>query len=222
MKAVIENGPVFTTLTINLANGESVKAEPGAMISMSSNIKLESKTSGKGIFGAIKAAVGGESLFTSIYTAEGSDGEVIFAPGVPGDVIEFEMTGQTLYAQSGAYMAGSPDLELSTKGSLRAMMSGEGLFLQKITGSGKVFLNSYGAVYMKDLKAGEHYIVDTGHMVAFEESASYTVKKAAKGLFSTLASGEGLVADFVGPGKVWIQTRNLSSFASALQPFFSK
>jgi len=129
------------------------------------------------------------------------------------------LSGGTLYAQSGAYLAGSPDLELSTKGSLKALISGEGLFLSKITGSGDVFLSSFGAVILKQLAPGEKYIVDTGHVVAFDESVSYTIKKAAKGLFSTFASGEGFVSEFSGPGRLWIQTRNLSPFASMLARF---
>jgi uncharacterized protein (TIGR00266 family) len=218
MEFNIENGPVFTTLRLTFAQGETFKAEAGAMVSMSPSIKLEAKTQAKGIFGNIKAMVGGEGLFASLFTAE-APGEVILAPAGPGDIVRLDLNNQTLYTQSGAYLAGSPGLELSTKGSMKALLSGEGLFLSKISGSGTVFFNSYGSVLVKELAAGEKYIVDTGHMVAFEESVTYTVKKAAKGLFSTLASGEGLVAEFTGPGRVWIQTRNLSALAAILQQF---
>lgn len=218
MEFNIENGPVFTTLRLTFAQGETFKAEAGAMVSMSTTIKLEAKTQAKGIFGNIKAMVGGESLFASLFTAEGA-GEVILAPAGPGDIVRLDLSGQTIYTQSGAYLAGSPTLELGTKGSMKALLSGEGLFLSKISGSGTVFFNSYGSVIVKELAAGEKYVVDTGHMVAFEESVNYTVKKASKGLFSTLASGEGLVAEFTGPGKVWIQTRNLSALAAILQQF---
>ena len=212
----IENRPVFTSLKITLSQGESFKAEAGAMVSMSPTIQLQAKSSGKGFFGAIKAAAGGESLFASLYTAEDGEGELILAPATPGDIVQFDISGNTIMAQSGAYLAGSPDLELSTQGSFKALLSGEGLFLQKITGTGSLFLSSYGAVYQRDLMKGEQYIVDNGHIIAFEESVQYTLKKVAKGLFSTLASGEGLVCNFSGPGKIWVQSRNLSGFASLL------
>ena len=218
----IENSPVFTTLTVSLQVGESFKAEAGAMVSMSPSIELKSKKQGKGLGGMLKAAVGGEGLFSSVFTAESGAGEVVLAPSSPGDIIGFDMSGNTILAQSGAYLAGTEGMELSTQGSFKAMISGEGLFLQKITGNGKVFLNSYGAVYVKELSAGEHYILDTGHLVAYEDSASYTLKKAAKGLFSTLASGEGLVCDFTGPGKLWMQTRNLKGFASLIANLMPK
>jgi len=222
MEFKIEHQPVFTSLTVELQSGEVFKAEAGAMVSMSPTIEIQSKKQGKGLGGMLKAAVGGEGLFATQFTASGGAGEVVLAPPTPGDIIGFDMTGNTLLAQSGAYLAGSDELELSTQGSLKAMVSGEGLFLQKISGNGKVYLNSFGAVFIRELSEGEHYILDTGHLVAYEDSASYTLKKAAKGLFSTLASGEGMVCDFTGPGKIWVQTRNLKGFAGLLAKLMPK
>lgn len=218
----IEQAPAFTILRINMQKGEQFRAEAGAMIAMSPTIKLEAKKTGKGIFGSVKAAVGGESFFASLFTAEAGDGELLLAPATIGDVMQMQMTGNTLFAQNGAYLAGSADLDLSTKGSMKAMVSGEGLFLQKIQGSGVVFLNSYGGIIEKTLVQGESYVVDTGHIVAFEEAVEYKIKKAAKGLFSTFASGEGLVCEFYGPGKIWLQTRNLPAFAAMISRFIGK
>lgn len=216
MEYKIENQPVFTTLKFQLSQGEVVRAESGAMVSMSPTLELKAKKQGKGIGGMFKAAMGGEGIFVSEYTATGGAGELILAPATIGDIISFDLKGQTIYAQSGAYIASFGDLELSTKGSFKAMFSGEGLFLQKITGNGTVFLSSYGAIFEKSISAGDTYIVDAGHMVAFEENVTYTIKKAAKGLFSTLASGEGLVCNFTGQGKLWVQNRNLKGFAATL------
>ncbi len=218
----IEHRPVFTIIRINLKQGEQFRAEAGAMVSMSPTLKLQAKGAGKGVFGTLKAAVGGESLFATLFTAETGDGELVLAPSVLGDVLKMELTGNTIYAEGGAYLAGSPGLDLSTKGSLKAMISGEGLFLQKISGTGIVFLNSFGAVFEKTLAPGEVYIVDTNHIVAFEETIQYKIKKAAKGLFSTLASGEGLVCEYTGPGKMWVQTRALSSLAAAIGRFLTR
>jgi uncharacterized protein (TIGR00266 family) len=216
MNTRMENRPVFTTLTVTLDAGESFRAEGGAMVSMSTTVELQSKATSKGFGGLLKSAVGGEGLFASEFTASGGPGEVVLAPPTPGDIIEFNLAGQTLFAQSGAYLAGTNGLELGTKGSLKSMLSGEGIFLQTISGTGTVWLSCYGSVYERTLAPGEAYTVDTGHMLAFEETMSYTVKKAAKGLFSTFASGEGLVARFEGPGTLYIQSRNLSGFAALL------
>jgi uncharacterized protein (TIGR00266 family) len=218
----IEHGPVFTIIRINLRQGEQFRAEAGAMVSMSPTLKLQAKSAGKGLMGTFKAAVGGESFFATLFTAETGHGELVLAPGVLGDVLKMELSGNTIYAEGGAYLAGSPGLDLSTKGSFKAMISGEGLFLQKISGTGIVFLNSFGAVFEKILAPGEVYIVDTNHIVAFEESVRYKVKKAAKGIFSTLASGEGLVCEYTGPGKMWVQTRAISAFAKSIGKFITK
>jgi uncharacterized protein (TIGR00266 family) len=220
MKHSIEHGPVFSVLRIALDAGEGVRAEGGAMIAMSTTVELKAKTSGKGVFGAIGAMVGGESLFASEYHATAAGDEVVLAPATPGDIVHIPLKGAVIYAQSGAYLAGSLGLTLTTQGSLRALVSGEGLFLQKISGEGDLWLASYGAIMVKQLGVGEEYKVDTGNMVAFEESVTYTINKAARGIFSSLASGEGLVCKFRGPGKVWIQTRSLAGLAQQLKPFF--
>jgi len=222
MEYVIEHGPVFTIIRLKLRQGEQFRAEAGAMVSMTPTLKLEAKGAGKGLMGTLKAAVGGESLFATLFTAEGGDGELVLAPSTMGGILKMELSGNTIYAEGGAYLAGSPGLDLSTKGSFKAMISGEGLFLQKISGNGIVFLSSYGAVFEKILSPGETYIVDTNHIVCFEETVQYKLKKASKGLFSTLASGEGLVCEYTGPGKIWMQTRAISSLAQSIAKYISK
>lgn len=218
MEFKIENRPVFTSMRVLMKAGEQFKAEAGAMVAMSPGIELEAKTTGKGLMGTLGAMMGGEKMFGSLFTAK-QDGELILAPGVPGDIIHHELKGNSLYAQSGAYLAGTPSLEISTKLSGKAMISREGLFLTKITGTGVVFLNSYGAVYERELAPGERFIVDTGHIVAFEENVQFTWQQAGKGLFSSFASGEMMVCEYVGPGKIWLQTRNLGPFANAIAKF---
>ncbi len=219
MEFIIEHEPVFSTLKVIMQKGESFRAEAGAMISMSSTLNLEAKTAGKGLMGTLKAAVGGESFFASLITCREDEGEIILAPSTPGDILMIEMNQSSVFAQAGAYLAGDPDLEISTKGSFKAFISGEGLFLQTIRGRGKLFLQSYGAIMKRELAAGQSYTVDTGHIVAFEETVSYRIKKASKGIFSSIASGEGLVCEYTGPGKIWIQTRDLGLLAKLIARF---
>jgi len=221
MKHSIQNGPVFTTLTLQLEAGDRFKAEAGAMVAMSPGIELQAKASGKGLLGTIAAAVGGEALFGSLFTAREA-GEVVLAPSIPGDILYLKRLGGNLLAQGGSYLAGSEELSLSTQGSLRAMVGGEGLFLSKISGAGDLFLTAYGAVMERSLKDGEVYLVDSGHLVAFEESVTYGLRMASKGLFSSLASGEGLIVECRGPGRLWIQTRNLRALAGVLSPLLGR
>lgn len=221
MKYTIEHAPVYATLKIELEQGEQFRAEAGAMISMSPTVELAATSSGKGIMGTLKAAVGGESIFATMFTAAYGDGEVILAPSAPGDIVQVALRDETWLAQRGAYLAGDPSLVLGVQGSIKAFVSGEGLFLSKISGTGELFLSSFGAIYYRDLAIGERYVVDTGHVVAFPSSVTYTIRKAARGIFSSLASGEGLVCEFMGPGRIYMQTRNVRPLANLLQPFMA-
>ena len=209
--------PSYSLLKIKMNGGEEISAEAGAMVSMSSGIEMETTARG-GLFGSLKRSVlGGESFFINKFKAN-DPGEVTFAPTLPGDIYAVELSSQTIYAQSGAFIASSPGIEIDTKwGGAKTFFSKEGFFLLKISGTGSVFLSSYGALHEIELAAGEKYIVDTGHMVAFDESVNYDVKRVG-GLKSTLFSGEGLVCELTGPGKIMIQTRSEDAFLSWLIP----
>lgn len=210
----------FALAVVNLAANQSISAEAGAMVSMSANVDLQSQMKG-GVFGALKRAVGGESAFVSTFTAQGGPGEVTFAPGAPGDIAGLEVTNQTFMVQSSSYLAGDTSLEVDTKfGGAKSFFGGEGLFVLKISGSGLLLVSSFGAIHRKTLAPGERYVIDTGHLVAWEGHMQYNLRKAASGFFKSFLSGEGLVAEFSGPGEVLIQTRNLAAFAGQLRPFF--
>jgi len=217
----IKHQGAFALAVINLQPEQSISAEAGAMVSMSANVDLHSELKG-GVFGALKRAVGGESAFVSTFTARGGAGEVTFAPGAPGDVAGIEMNNQTFMVQSSSYLAGDTSLQVDTKfGGAKSWLGGEGLFLLQINGTGLLLVSSFGAIHRKTLRSGEQYVVDTGHLVAWEGQMQYNLRKAAKGgFFKSFLSGEGLVAEFSGPGEIIIQTRNLRAFAGLLKPFF--
>jgi uncharacterized protein (TIGR00266 family) len=174
-----------------------------------------------GLMGAIKRAAGGESAFVSTFTARGGAGEVTLAPGTPGDIAAIEMNNQMFFVQSSSYLAGDASLIVDTKwGGAKTFFGGEGLFVLQVSGAGLLLLSSFGAIHRKTLQVGERYVVDTGHLVAWEGTTQYTLRKAAAGFFRSMMSGEGVVAEFTGPGELLIQTRNLQAFAGLLKPFF--
>lgn len=217
----IEYQGAFALAVVNLQAEQAISAEAGAMVSMSSNVDLHSELKG-GVFGALKRAVGGESAFVSTFTAKGGPGEVTFAPGAPGDVAGIEMQNQTFMVQSSSYLAGDTSLQVDTKfGGAKSFFGGEGLFVLQVSGVGLLLVSSFGAIHRKTLRQGELYVVDTGHLVAWEGHMQYNLRKAAKsGFFRSFLSGEGMVAEFNGPGEILIQTRNLAAFAGLLKPFF--
>lgn len=219
-KYEILHQPSFSLAAIQLQAEQSIQAEAGAMVSMSANIELQSQMKG-GLFGAIKRAAGGESAFVSTFTARGGPGEVTFAPGAPGDIAAIELSNQSFFVQSSSYLAGDAGLTVDTKwGGAKSFFGGEGLFVMLVQGSGLLLVSSFGAIHRKRLQPGERYVVDTGHLVAWEGTTQYTLRKAAAGFFRSMMSGEGIVAEFVGPGELLIQTRNLAALAGLLRPFF--
>lgn len=216
----VEHAGSFALAIVTLQAEQSISAEAGAMVSMSGNVELQSEMKG-GVFGALKRAVGGESAFVSTFTARGGAGEVTLAPGAPGDVVGIEMNNQVFKVQSSSYLAGDTGLQVDTKwGGAKSFFGGEGLFVLQVSGTGLLLVSSFGAIHRKTLRPGETYVVDSGHLVAWEGSMQYQLRKATKSFFRSMLSGEGVVAEFQGPGEILIQTRNLAAFAGLLKPFF--
>jgi uncharacterized protein (TIGR00266 family) len=129
-----------------------------------------------------------------------------------------ELTGVSLLVQSGAYVASSDEVQVDTTfGGARTFFASEGLFLLRCAGQGTLILSSYGAIHEMQLAPGQRMTVDTGHLVAFDEGIGLNVR-AVGGLKSTLFSGEGLVVDLTGPGRVLMQTRSTDAFLTWLMP----
>jgi len=217
----VVGGNAFAAARVELEVGQAIKAEAGAMVSMSGNVDLQSQLQG-GVMGALKRMVTRESLFVSTYTALGGPGEVILAPAVPGDLVAVDLAGRSLLVQSSSWLASQPGVALDSEfAGFRGLFSGEGLFFIRLSGAGLALLSSFGAIVRRPLPAGTRYVVDTGHVVAFDARIPYQVRKASKrGWVRSLLSGEALVLEFTGPGDVWLQTRNLRSLAGALFPLF--
>ena len=221
MQHEILHKPSYSLAVLNMRRGENIQAEAGAMVSMSSTIRVETQARG-GLFGSLaRSFLTNESFFINTFHAD-DDGEVTLAPALPGDVEHLDMRNQTLLVTSGSYMASTEGLNVDTKwGGAKSFFSSEGLFLLRVQGTGDLFLSSYGAIVTKELRHGETYTVDTGHMVAFDESVGYSVGRVG-GLKSTLFSGEGLVVNLEGPGRILMQSRSADSLLSWLIPNLPK
>jgi len=218
----ISQRPDFAMLAVNLPQGQKVFAEPSAMASMTPTVTLKAGLKG-GLGKTLGRALGGESLIINTFEAAEGPGEVLFAPGSAGDVAHYRLNGNTLYLQRGAFMVHSDGVELTGKWQgAKGFFSGEGLVLLKASGNGDIFFNSYGAILEVDVT--DQYIVDTGYIVAFEDTLQYNVSilpgLRAGGKIKTLFfGGEGLVCNFSGQGRVWIQTRHVHPFLSWINPY---
>ena len=222
MRTTIEFDPSYALLTVDLDPGESIKAEPEAMVAQQ-GVQMKTGSGGGGIFGGFRRMLGGESFFINTFTAEGSGGQVCLAPSTPGDIGSFSLQpGQNLFIQGNSFLACTDNVRTDSQfQGLRGMFSGESIFFLRAfleAGTGEVFYNSYGAIKQLPVEPGKELVVDTGHLVAFSDDVEYSIGKVG-GLRSLLAGGEGLVMKFRGHGHVWIQTRNLASLVEKIVPF---
>lgn len=217
MQVNITSAPDYAMAEVALAANEKIVVEAGSMAAMSSNLTMETKARG-GVLSSLKrAALGGESFFINTYTATGGPGLIFISPGPPGDLRHLQLTGGDFYIQSSAFVASSPGLTLDTKwGGAKTFFGGEGLFILKATGQGDLIFNSFGAIH--EVQVDGRYTVDTGHIVAFEPTLSFNVRKVG-GLKSLFLSGEGLVCDFTGKGKLYLQTRKPAGFVHWLAAY---
>lgn len=221
MKIEITMGPGSSVAKVTLEPKEDFTSEGGAMIAMSSDVDIETNTYKKNGSGSImkglKRMFSGESFFVNHFTAGSNGGEVYLAQTLPGDMMVKELNNEKIIVQSGSFVASESSVEVDFNWQgLKSMFSGEGLFWLGIHGSGKVLLNSFGAIYPVQVDGA--YIVDTGHIVAFESSLKFNISKAGKSWISSFLGGEGLVCRFEGKGIVWCQSHNPNSFGSSLSP----
>ena len=221
MQFGIEARPAASVVRLNLDHGETVTCEVGAMIAMSTGITVETtagkKGGGGGLMKGLKRMFAGENFFLNHFTAQQSDQTLILGPQLMGDVIHHQLSG-TLIVQGSSWLCSDENIEIDAtwQGFGKALFSGERMFWVKCSGDGDLFLSSFGAIYEIDVDGG--YTVDTGHIVAFEDTLQFRIGKAGSSLIGSFLGGEGLVCKFEGQGKLYCQTHNPPSFGAVLGP----
>ncbi|KAK7427875.1 hypothetical protein QQZ08_005648 [Neonectria magnoliae] len=197
-----------TILTIQLAMGCPVTAKPGAMIAMSPTVTLKGQ-----LKFSVKKVISGGDISSSTFTGPG---ELLLGPHMLGDITSLRLTGKETWSVGhDAYLASTQGVIKDSKRQAlsKAMFSGEGLWVYKMSGTGLLWLSSFGAIIRKDLVDAEKYIVDNGHLIAW--NTKYVMERVASGgIISGLASAEGLVCKFTGPGTIYMQTRNARAFSA--------
>ena len=222
MQYELMSQPAMTVAKLTLAAGETITCEVGAMIAMTGgfNVQTTSRNKGKGggIAKGLKRMFAGENFFLNHFTATQHDQSLIIGPAMLGDIMYYQMTGGTLIVQGSSWLASSQsiDIDATWQGLGKAFFSGESMFWVKCSGTGDLLLNSFGAIHQIDVN-GE-YVVDTGHIVAFEDTLQFRVAKASKSLVGSVLGGEGLVCRFGGQGRLYTQSHNPPSFGKLLGP----
>lgn len=222
MKNEILYPGAFPMVRVELAAGECIKAESGAMVASSPTIDIESKMEG-GFLGALsRKLLTGEKFFFQTLRATRGAGEVLLAPTVPGEIVLLELDGVNEYlVQKDGFLAGAESIKIDRQmqSLSRGLLGGEGFFLLKMSGKGTLILNSFGAIHKIELKPDQEYVVDNSHLVAWSSTTTYNIERAASGWVASFTSGEGFVCRFRGPGVVYIQSRNPGSFGAWIRQF---
>lgn len=196
-----------------LAPGESVTAESGAMVGMSTNVAMQTQSGG--IMSGLKRMFGGESFFRNTFTAQGGQGEVLFAAPLCGDMAVLDVGQRQWHVQNSAYVACSPSVDMRTRsGGWRGVFSGAGLFILETQGQGQMIIGAFGA--LEQVMVDGSMVIDTGHLAAWESTLQYKVGKSGSGWIASWLSGEGLVCHFEGQGIVYLQSRNAVEYGRAM------
>jgi uncharacterized protein (TIGR00266 family) len=212
-------GDDMQALVIPLSPGEVVRAEAGALMYMTDTIDMQAKMDG-GLLGGLKRKfLAGESLFITYFRGTAPGGKLAFAGPYPGKIIHMPLAGQQMLCQRDAFLCATGDIDLSiafTKRLGAGFFGGEGFILQKMEGTGDLFIHSGGTIVAMELRQGERLRVDTGCLVALDPSVDYDIERVG-GISTSLFGGEGLFfASLTGPGRVWLQTLPFSRLAERI------
>ena len=209
-------------IQFTMNRGEKVTAEAAAMVFIRGHIETETRMRKGGFLKSLKAAAfGGESFFVNEFTAQEDNCTLGLTGNMLGDIEPIRIDREFII-QSGAFVCSTGDLTLDTQwqGFTRGIF-GSNLFMLRTVGIGDMFVNAWGGILKMELEAGERMIVDNYQLVALSATADYRVAKHGN-LKTTLFGGEALVIEVVGPGTIYLQTKNIMEFVRALMPFMPR
>jgi uncharacterized protein (TIGR00266 family) len=212
-------GDDMQAVVLTLGGGDVVRAEAGALMYMTDAIEMDAKMEG-GLLGGLKRKLlAGESLFITYFRSNAAGARLAFAGPYPGKIIHMPLAGQQMLCQRDAFLCATGNIDLSiafTKRLGAGFFGGEGFILQKMEGTGDLFIHSGGTIVPLQLRPGEKLRVDTGCLVALEPSVDYDIERVG-GIKTSLFGGEGLFfASLSGPGRVWLQTLPFSRLAERI------
>jgi len=216
-------GDNLQIVIVELEPGEVVYGEAGTMNHMSGNIQMNTRVIG-GFWKGIKRMLMRESFFMTEFTPVGGRGFVAFNGRAPGKIKALKIEpGREFMVQKDAFLAAEStvDLDIAFVKKLGAgFFGGEGFILEKLSGSGTVFIHACGDFIEYNLAPGQLIKVDTGHIVGFDSTVDYDIAYAGS-IKTALFGGEGIfLATLRGPGRVILQSMNVALLASALRPYF--
>ena len=222
-------GAEMQYVEVELDPGEAAVGEAGSMMFMQDGIQMDTifgdgSAAQQGLMGKLlgagKRLLTGESLFTTVFSNNAnSKRRVAFAAPYPGKIVPVHLTdvGGTLICQKDSFLCAAKGVSIGIEFQKKlgaGFFGGEGFIMQKLEGDGLAFVHSGGTLCEKTLAPGELLRLDTGCLVAMENSIDYDIQFASN-IKSALFGGEGLFfATLKGPGKIWLQSLPFSRLAN--------
>ncbi len=218
------DGDNLELVTLQIGGNETIYGETGSLTYMSGNVEMKTERKG-GIMDGIKRSASGESYYLTKFETIGGEGIVSFGGKSPGRILPFDVQpGSEYIVQRNAYLCSEAGVDIDThmqKKLGKIFFGGEGMFLQKLTGTGTAFIHVTGDLVEKELNPQELLKVSTSHVAAFEPSVKFDVERVG-GIKSSLFGGEGFfMTTLQGPGKVWLRSLTLSDLGAALSKHIS-
>lgn len=216
----ITGGGGFKAALVKIEPGERFTSESGAMFRASDNVEIDVTTrtrSSGGLFAGIRRMFAEESFFLSEYRSiDGRMGEIGLAPKLPGDVSVIDCTGNSRWiCTGGSYVGSSERLDLDTQfQGVGGIFSGESLSFLEVDGEGDLIVSAFGAIRKIDVDGA--ITVDTGHVVAFEDSLGYSLGKAGGSRIQSFLASEGITLNFTGRGNLYVQSHNPDEWGRSL------
>lgn len=225
------HGDDLQYVEVRLAPGRHAVSEPGAMMYVDDGVTVSSEIGdGSGrethflarLWRGIRRSLSGESVFTSTYANDTAlTRRVAFAAASPGQIVPVDLAavGGELIVQRGAFLAGARGVQIGIALQKRirvGLFGGEGFLMQRLSGNGVAFIHASGALTEMQLAPGESLRVDTGCLVALQNTVRYDIRYVGR-LKSVLFGGEGLFfAQLSGPGTVWLQSMPLKRLSQTM------
>jgi uncharacterized protein (TIGR00266 family) len=222
-------GSEMQFVEVELDPGEAAVGEAGSMMFMDAAITMDTvfgdgSANQGGFFGKLlgagKRLITGESLFTTVYTNQGSGKQrVAFAAPYPGKIIPMDLRqlGGRLICQKDAFLCAARGVTLGIHFQQKlsvGFFGGEGFIMQKLEGDGLAFVHAGGTVVRRELQPGQTLLIDTGCIVALTPSVNFEIQYVGK-IKTAMFGGEGVFfAKVTGPGTVWLQSLPFSRLAS--------
>ncbi|MDP7975126.1 MAG: TIGR00266 family protein [Thermoprotei archaeon] len=207
-------------IKVELGQGESVYADAGHILSKSDTVSLQTVMLG-GFLTGLRREVTGGSFFVTKLTGPG---QVAFAGIFPGKIVEVDLQGSSMLAQAHSFLVAEESVQYSSQMAKLAagLLGGEGLFMAKFTGSGRLFIHSYGALQQFALGPGERIQVEAAHLLAFDGGMNYSVSTVG-GIKTMLFAHEGLFfVNIEGPGNVMVHSLTAQQLAQAILPYIPR